>query len=87
MLDAGYRVITYDRRGFGASSRPSAGYDFDTLSGGSGRTSHAEQGERHCVYLNDSSLTGTPNMTILRPDCVATPRPADEHPGLGSTGG
>jgi non-heme chloroperoxidase len=24
-------VITYDRRGFGASSRPSIGYDFDTL--------------------------------------------------------
>jgi len=31
LLAAGYRVITYDRRGFGASSRPSAGYDFDTL--------------------------------------------------------
>jgi pimeloyl-ACP methyl ester carboxylesterase len=24
-------VITYDRRGFGASSRPSVGYEFDTL--------------------------------------------------------
>src|ERR1700751_352987 len=32
LLNAGYRVITYDRRGFGASSRPSAGYDYDTLS-------------------------------------------------------
>src|SRR5579862_8744689 len=31
LLVAGYRVITYDRRGFGASSRPSIGYDFDTL--------------------------------------------------------
>jgi non-heme chloroperoxidase len=31
LLAAGYRVITYDRRGFGASSRPSTGYDFDTL--------------------------------------------------------
>jgi non-heme chloroperoxidase len=31
LLAAGYRVITYDRRGFGASSRPSIGYDFDTL--------------------------------------------------------
>jgi non-heme chloroperoxidase len=31
MLAAGYRVITYDRRGFGLSSRPSAGYDYDTL--------------------------------------------------------
>jgi non-heme chloroperoxidase len=31
LLAAGYRVITYDRRGFGASSRPSAGYDYHTL--------------------------------------------------------
>jgi non-heme chloroperoxidase len=32
LLSAGYRVITYDRRGFGASSQATAGYDFDTLS-------------------------------------------------------
>ena len=32
LLDTGYRVITYDRRGFGNSSRPSVGYDYDTLS-------------------------------------------------------
>ena len=31
LLDAGYRVITYDRRGFGESSRPTSGYDYDTL--------------------------------------------------------
>ncbi|WP_232665609.1 alpha/beta fold hydrolase [Pseudonocardia sp. TRM90224] len=31
LLDAGYRVITYDRRGFGASSKPSGGYDYDTF--------------------------------------------------------
>jgi non-heme chloroperoxidase len=31
LLDAGYRVITYDRRGFGASSKPSTGYDYDTF--------------------------------------------------------
>lgn len=31
LLTAGHRVITYDRRGFGRSSRPTAGYDFDTL--------------------------------------------------------
>ena len=31
LLAAGYRVITYDRRGFGQSSRPTTGYDFDTL--------------------------------------------------------
>jgi non-heme chloroperoxidase len=31
LLDAGYRVITYDRRGFGASSKPSTGYDYNTF--------------------------------------------------------
>src|SRR3954468_25063112 len=31
LLEAGHRVVTYDRRGFGRSSRPSGGYDFDTL--------------------------------------------------------
>jgi non-heme chloroperoxidase len=31
LLKAGYRVITYDRRGFGKSSQPSTGYDYDTL--------------------------------------------------------
>ena len=31
LLDAGYRVITYDRRGFGQSSQPVTGYDYDTF--------------------------------------------------------
>ena len=31
LLDAGHRVIVYDRRGFGCSARPTQGYDFDTL--------------------------------------------------------
>jgi len=31
LVDAGYRVITYDRRGFGASSQPWGGYDYDTF--------------------------------------------------------
>jgi non-heme chloroperoxidase len=30
LLDAGKRVITYDRRGFGKSSRPTTGHDYDT---------------------------------------------------------
>lgn len=33
LIAAGYRVITYDRRGFGQSSRPASGYDYDTLAG------------------------------------------------------
>ncbi|MGY2873642.1 non-heme chloroperoxidase [Marmoricola sp. URHA0025 HA25] len=31
LLDAGHRVITYDRRGFGRSSKPTTGYDYDTF--------------------------------------------------------
>jgi pimeloyl-ACP methyl ester carboxylesterase len=31
LLASGYRVITYDRRGFGKSSQPTTGYDYDTF--------------------------------------------------------
>jgi non-heme chloroperoxidase len=31
LLAAGRRVITYDRRGFGKSSQPATGYDYDTF--------------------------------------------------------
>jgi pimeloyl-ACP methyl ester carboxylesterase len=31
LLEAGHRVITYDRRGFGDSSQPASGYDYDTF--------------------------------------------------------
>jgi non-heme chloroperoxidase len=31
LLAAGHRVITYDRRGFGRSSQPAVGYDYDTF--------------------------------------------------------
>ena len=31
LVQAGYRVITYDRRGFGKSSQPWTGYDYDTF--------------------------------------------------------
>ena len=31
LLEAGHRVITYDRRGFGKSSQPTTGYNYDTF--------------------------------------------------------
>lgn len=31
LVDAGYRVIAYDRRGFGQSGQPNGGYDYDTF--------------------------------------------------------
>jgi non-heme chloroperoxidase len=31
LMDDGHRVITYDRRGFGKSSQPTTGYDYDTF--------------------------------------------------------
>ncbi len=31
LVEAGYRVVTYDRRGFGESTQPWTGYDYDTF--------------------------------------------------------
>lgn len=31
LIESGHRVITYDRRGFGKSSRPYTGYDYDSM--------------------------------------------------------
>ena len=51
LLAAGYRVITYDRRGFGRSSAPSTGYDYDTLAGDTYRIIEA-------LDLRDATLVG-----------------------------
>lgn len=31
LVDAGYKVVSYDRRGFGESDKPESGYDYDTF--------------------------------------------------------
>lgn len=51
LLSAGYRVITYDRRGFGNSSQPTTGYNYDTF---------AEDLHKLIVHLqlNDFTLAG-----------------------------
>src|SRR3546814_7676394 len=33
LVDGGYRVIAYDRRGFGQSDAPWKGYDYDAMAG------------------------------------------------------
>ena len=38
LLEHGHRVITYDRRGFGKSSQPTTGYDYDTFAATSTRS-------------------------------------------------
>ena len=51
LLAAGYRVITYDRRGFGQSSQPTFGYEYNTLA----RDLHELVGK---LDLRDAALIG-----------------------------
>ena len=51
LLEAGYRVIAYDRRGFGRSSQPSTGYEYDTWTDDLHRLMEA-------LDLRDATLVG-----------------------------
>ncbi|MDZ4695092.1 MAG: alpha/beta hydrolase [Deltaproteobacteria bacterium] len=51
LVDGGYRVVTYDRRGFGWSSQPWSGYDYDTFA------ADLEQ-IMQCLNLRDAALVG-----------------------------
>jgi len=51
LTDAGYRVVTYDRRGFGRSDHPLTGYTYDTLA----EDLHTLLTE---LDLNDTTLVG-----------------------------
>jgi non-heme chloroperoxidase len=51
LTGAGFRVIAYDRRGFGASDKPGGGYDYDTLT-------DDLAGLMNELQLRDASLVG-----------------------------
>jgi non-heme chloroperoxidase len=51
IASAGYRVIAYDRRGFGRSSQPWSGYDYDTL------TDDLRDVLKHC-QVSEGTLIG-----------------------------
>ncbi|MFI5977283.1 alpha/beta fold hydrolase [Streptomyces sp. NPDC051452] len=51
LLAAGYRVVTYDRRGFGQSSQPTTGYDYDTFAADLNTVLET-------LDLNDATLVG-----------------------------
>ncbi|MEF2070840.1 alpha/beta fold hydrolase [Consotaella aegiceratis] len=56
LLEAGYRVITYDRRGFGQSGHPANGYDYDTFA--SDLAAVLEAGDLRDVALVGFSMGG-----------------------------
>ena len=57
LLDAGYRVIAYDRRGFGASSKTRTGSDYDTFTDDLGALMHTLDLEK-VVLVGFSMGTG-----------------------------
>ena len=57
LADAGYRVIAYDRRGFGRSGQPDGGYDYDTFADDLAAVM-AATGATHDVALVGFSMGG-----------------------------
>ncbi len=57
LLSAGFRTIAYDRRGFGESSHPATGYDYDTFAGDL-NTLMNELDLRDAVLIGHSMGTG-----------------------------
>ncbi|MGR2752526.1 alpha/beta fold hydrolase [Agromyces arachidis] len=57
LLSSRHRVITYDRRGFGRSSKPTTGYDYDTFAADLARLLEALD-LRHVALVGFSMGTG-----------------------------
>ena len=90
LIAAGYRVITYDRRGFGKSSQPSTGYDYDTFAADLDKlltaldlhevdlAGHSMGGGEIARYLGKygSARSAEPSSSpASRPTCCRRPRP------------
>src|SRR6266567_2529557 len=80
LLQAGYRVITYDRRGFSQSSQPVAGYDYDTFAADLGTLlEHLDL--RDAVLAGHSMGTGKQRLPA-RGGQDGSPDGAARHPPL-----
>jgi pimeloyl-ACP methyl ester carboxylesterase len=67
LLEAGRRVITYDRRGFGQSSQPVTGYDYDTFAADLNTlVEHLDL--REAVLVGHSMGTGEVTRYLATPD-------------------
>src|SRR5690349_17094018 len=64
IVNAGYRVIKYDRRGFGKSSKPWYGYDYDSLA--SDLNEIIQQLDLHDVVLVGFSMGGGEVVRYLK---------------------
>ena len=71
LLEAGHRVITYDRRGFGQSSQPTTGYDYDTFA--ADLATLLDHLDRHDAVPAGHSM-GTGEVTRYGPDQGHAPR-------------
>jgi pimeloyl-ACP methyl ester carboxylesterase len=73
LAEAGYRVISYDRRGFGRSSQPWTGYDYDTLTDDLADVMKAAGVEQDATLVGFSmELVGSNNLrgAAAAPDCA-----------------
>jgi pimeloyl-ACP methyl ester carboxylesterase len=99
LLKAGHRVITYDRRGFGNSSQPTLGYDYDTFAadllkidvpmltvqGDADRIlPYPNSGKRLPGLINDMQLVRSADHPVLGRRRHSRPH---HHPGRGAIHG
>src|SRR4051812_20271739 len=81
LLDAGYRVVTYDRRGFGESSKVAGGYDYDTFAADLDKLlSHLDL--RDVVLVGFSMGTGEVARYVSRYGAVRVAKLASLEPFL-----